>query len=272
VTDVMFNERQCLDLLHKRYKEPEWAVFEQVGGDTRYLDAIAVNMWRSRGYAIHGFEIKTARSDWLRELKDPEKAEPLYRYCNCWWIVAPKGIVKGGELPPNWGLLEASTSRIVTIVTAPKLTPTPITREFFASLIRRGRESLDATATRMKWDAISKKNEEAEQRIQKEIERGTRKLKALEHKVAEFEKATGLRFDHYDGPPTRIIKVAQRLVELELYGDDRLLSSLIHLAGELAKASETVREAIKQLGMGTQKHDTACERIEKAQRQLRMVT
>jgi len=246
VTNVIFNERHCLDLLHKRYAEPEWAVFEQVGVSTRYADAIAVNLWQSRGYAIHGFEIKTERGDWLRELKQPEKAEPFYNYCDYWWVVAPKGIVKEDELPPNWGLLEAGVSRMKISVDAPKLTPSPITRAFFASLIRQGRKALDATALRMQQDVISKKHEEAEQRIQREIERGTRKLRQIEQNIAKFEEATGLQFNRYEGPPARIIKVAQKLVELELYGSDHLLSELDYLADKLAKASGTVREAIMQ--------------------------
>jgi len=249
VTDVMFNERHCLDLLHKRHTEPEWAVFEQVaprtGGNTRYADAIAVNLWHSRGYAIHGFEIKTERGDWLRELKQPEKAEPLYQYCDYWWVVAPKGIVKEDELPPNWGLLEAGVSRMKTSVNAPKLTPSPITRELFASLIRQGRKALDATALRMQHDAISKTHEEAEQHIKREIERGTRKLRQIEQNISEFEETTGLQFKRYEGPPARIIKVAQCLVELELHGDDRLLSKLSQLANSLTKASGTVDEAIR---------------------------
>jgi len=253
VTNSIINTQHCRDLLHKRYTVPEWALFEEVaprtGRHTRYADAIAVNLWQSRGYAIHGFEIKTARSDWLRELKDPEKAEPLYRYCDHWWIVAPKGIVKEGELPPNWGLMEAHSSRLEPMTASPKLTPTPIEREFFASLIRRGREALDAAAERMTRDATNSAIQESEKRIQQEIEFRTRRFKDIEKSVAEFEKETGIGLRLRHGiPPVRAIKIAQQLVELESYDDGRLLSSLNNLASRLATASETVREAIRQFG------------------------
>jgi len=109
----------------------------------------------------------------------------------------------------------------------------------------------------MQREVINKINEDAEERIQKEITRGTRKLRKLEHQVAKFEKTTGLKFDHYDGPPTRIIKVAQRLVELESYGDDCLLSKLTRLAGQLESASKITREAIDEFGSERQSQNTA---------------
>jgi hypothetical protein len=56
--------------------------------------------------ALSGFEIKSYRGDWLRELKNPAKAEGIASCCNYWWIVAGNlEIVQTGELPEPWGLL-----------------------------------------------------------------------------------------------------------------------------------------------------------------------
>src|SRR6267154_1233957 len=76
----------------------------------RRCDLIRVGMWRSRGTGIDGHEIKVSRSDWLRELDDPAKAEAWWPYCTRWWVVAPPGIVRYGELPQSWGLMELPKS------------------------------------------------------------------------------------------------------------------------------------------------------------------
>lgn len=75
---------------------------------TRTFDAVAVNLWPSRGLAIHIFEVKVSRSDWKRELAKPDKAEDACKIADRFSIVAPAGCVKDGELPPEWGLIEVT--------------------------------------------------------------------------------------------------------------------------------------------------------------------
>lgn len=72
----------------------------------RSLDAVYMGFWPSRGLLIEGFEMKSSRSDWLRELGNPAKAEDFIPRLDKFWIVAGRGdIVKEAELPPGWGLL-----------------------------------------------------------------------------------------------------------------------------------------------------------------------
>ena len=40
------------------------------GSRRRYADAVAMNLWPSKGLALHGFEIKVSRSDFLTELRE----------------------------------------------------------------------------------------------------------------------------------------------------------------------------------------------------------
>ncbi|MEJ1938550.1 hypothetical protein WDZ92_50795, partial [Nostoc sp. NIES-2111] len=47
---------------------------------SRAADIVVLNLWPSRGMDFNGYEVKTARSDWLRELKQPEKAWPVMQY------------------------------------------------------------------------------------------------------------------------------------------------------------------------------------------------
>lgn len=247
---VVLNTAHARDMLHKRYPPGEWALMEEVapatGGGTRYADAVAVNLWSSRGHAVHGFEIKVGRGDWLKELKDPSKAEPVYRYCDHWWIVAPKGIVKDGELPPTWGLLELRESGLVQVVAAPRLEPQPLNRAFFASLMRRGHEQLEQLAARKQHRAIADARAQIADEVRRGIEYSTRQHKELQAKVAKFEAETGLSFESYMGPPSHAIKLALALQKLDGYTGDRRLGQLTHLAEQLEKAAKTVHEAVAQ--------------------------
>lgn len=73
--------------MRKTYCQPEWALFFEVGNATgfnarRHADAVAMNMYPSRGLVLHGFEFKASKSDWKRELANPQKAEEIAQYCD----------------------------------------------------------------------------------------------------------------------------------------------------------------------------------------------
>lgn len=149
-----------------RYPKASHAlVFEvapETGGGTRYADAVAVGLWKSHGHKIEGFEIKVSRSDFLNELKQPEKSQPVFRYCNLWWLVTPKGLVQPDELPENWGLLELQDSGSLRERVKPgKLKPDPITVGFFASLMRRGTEADHALVDSLVRKQIDERVEQA---------------------------------------------------------------------------------------------------------------
>ena len=96
--------------LRKRYRLPQWALFfevpDKIGtNQTRRADAIAVSMKESP-CRILGFEIKAKRSDWLRELKDPEKSACFADKCNQFYIVAPSDVVQYEEVPETYGWID----------------------------------------------------------------------------------------------------------------------------------------------------------------------
>lgn len=253
--EIRITTAHVRDLLRKRYAAPEWAFMEEVapatGGNTRYADAVAMNLWNSRGHVVCGFEIKVSRSDWLRELKDAAKAEPVFRYCDQWWIVAPKGVVRDGELPPTWGLLEVTAAQVRQVVLAPKLSPVPLTREFFASLMRRGHEGLAAVTAEACREAKAAQRAELEREVERRVKEGARHYHELQEEIAAFTAATGLEFSRYGMPPTRVIVLAQALEKLQGWGDNQPLHDLLRLADQLKQASEEVREAVNNVGLGT---------------------
>lgn len=192
--------------LKQRFAAPEWALMFEVANSTgassrRYADAVAMNLYPSRGLELHGVEIKVSRGDWVRELKNPNKAETIFRYCDRWWIAAPPGIVANGELPPTWGLMELTGGKLVQAVAAPALQPEALTRNFIAAMMRRSSDADDALVDAVvarKVDAIRKNDED---HIKREIARGRREAEAQLARVREIEKAAGISLTDFNATP-----------------------------------------------------------------------
>jgi len=85
-------EAAVTDALHLRYSQVHGngrryavaaGVRSHAGFDARRTaDYVAMDLWPSKGLALHGHEIKVSRSDWLRELKEPEKAAEFIPWMN----------------------------------------------------------------------------------------------------------------------------------------------------------------------------------------------
>ena len=121
---VPTREVDVASMLRHRYSQtvgngPRYVCAEQVrnaaGFDAqRTCDFIAVDTWPSQGLAVHGHEIKVSRSDWLHELKHPEKAAAFIPHMTYWWLVIPdRSIARVEELPEGWGLLAPRGNRLV---------------------------------------------------------------------------------------------------------------------------------------------------------------
>lgn len=187
------------DALRKRYPMPEWVLMEEVRDaagfqSKRSADAIAMNTWPSRGLEINGFEIKASRSDWLRELKDPAKAEAIAAYCDRWWIVALPDLVKPDELPIGWGLLELKANgSLKEMKLAPKKEDVkPLNRTFIAAMMRRcgqiDEQRVQATLEDQK-KAIEKYWREF---ANNEATRRARRYEEQKAMIDKLEQATGI--------------------------------------------------------------------------------
>lgn len=182
------------DALAKRYSAPEWACFFEVNEGTgrhsgRRADAIAMNLFPSRGLRIHGVEVKVSRSDWLREMADPTKADALIRYCDHWWVATTPGIVRDGELPPTWGLMELSGNVLRQKVAAPLLEAMPMDRPFIAALLR----SADMKSKRDLRAEVERRNlrQRSDDEVTRRVKDLTRERAGLADVVAKIEAITG---------------------------------------------------------------------------------
>lgn len=195
-------ESFVLQALAARYCLPEWAFVTKlpatVGFADRITDAVAMSLWPSRGLEIHGFEVKTARSDLLRELKDPAKAEATARFCDHWWIAAPAGVAKPEELPVTWGLLVVGDGYSVRIAKkAAPLTPAEPTRAFLASCLRKLTETFEQPETvaakiRDEFERGRRSAESAVNRDANTAESALKKVAELARTISDFERLTGL--------------------------------------------------------------------------------
>lgn len=141
-------ERDILDRLNRRHSQtsqgtaPRWSRAEHVkstlGLDARRIcDYMALDLWPGgSGAALHGFEVKVSRSDWLTELRDPEKAEAFARYCHYWWLAVSDASIVKDDLLDGWGLLVASGDSMRIKVRAPRREPEPMPFEMLGAFSR----------------------------------------------------------------------------------------------------------------------------------------
>jgi len=78
---------------------------------SRRADVVHIGLWKNRGAGrIDVCELKTSRSDFLREIADPAKAEAWWPYSTTFSLVVPHlSIASPAELPEGWGLLVPSS-------------------------------------------------------------------------------------------------------------------------------------------------------------------
>ena len=114
------------DAIKRRYRE-EFVIYEfkdLPSNPSHYMDALVINLHPSRSKYIESIEIKTHRSDWLNELKNPDKNDSISKHCDLVWLAtSSKDIARIEEIPPNWGWMALAGNRFKIMKQAPKLNP-----------------------------------------------------------------------------------------------------------------------------------------------------
>ena len=190
------------------FSAPAHVMLREVRNGTGYsraartADALVTSVWPSRGIWFAGVEVKVSRSDWLSELKQPDKSYEVQRFCDHWYIAAPPGIVEPGEVPATWGHIEVN-AKCRVVKQAPKLTAEPLSAVFVASVMRKLAASQGALLSEAKSagaasveitqvGADMQQVREEQQRMRLEL----LELQGLKNHVAAFEKASGLDIAH----------------------------------------------------------------------------
>lgn len=133
-----------------------WALYTEIRSSTggpseglRIADAVAVSLWPSMGLEVRGFELKESRADWLRELRAPQKAREVGRFCSRWSLVVPapwkKIVLSLEELPEGWGLIEVGTGEPLVVRDSEERAAVDPTPAFLQSLLRAGARGSTST-------------------------------------------------------------------------------------------------------------------------------
>ena len=237
----------------RHWKAPSYAIMWEVGDATgarhsRLADAAIMGLWPSRGIDLEGVEIKTHRSDWLRELKAPEKADRIAQYCDFWWVHATPDVVKHEELPPGWGLRIYDGRIWTTPVPAVRRQAEPMTREFLAALLRRSDQQNEKLAKDQADQALAKEREMIEERIRTQVADRTRRSAALAHVADEFEKATGLSIKELSshGTAAHAARITAAIMKHDLHNP---YSGFEWLLRQLRETADATAEVMRTIGL-----------------------
>lgn len=222
-----------------------------------YADAIAMSLFPSRGLDIEGFEIKTDRRDWLKELKDPDKAEHVAKFCHRWWLVtSDESIAKPEEVPAGWGLYVMNKDDKLEVAKRPKkLKAIHPDLPFIGAMLRRANEMAERERQRaveainkdeFVQKATAKAEKEAERRFEEDLRISTREHESLKREVLEFEEKSGIEINRWNGG--RMGESVKLLMNLK---DSRDIDGIERLAIDISEKAARLKEAaaeLKQLG------------------------
>lgn len=242
--------------LMERYPKGEYAFFSQVRNCTGFVkqirtaDAMALSLWPSRGLQLFGFELKVSKSDWKRELEQPDKADGLVAYCDTWWIVTPPNLVEKGELPPAWGVLEWNGKKWKTVNPRRPLKPKSLDREFVASLVRNFAEGMvpagqvdNLVAARLELE-IKKR--------QFDHERARERYEQQAKQIQDFETAAGFKITEAWNPPGDV----GALVKSVLRGEhDRIPKQLQNLRESAVRILAAIDRDLQALSIQEASHE-----------------
>ena len=253
-------------LLSKRYKGQEWAVQFEVRDATGfakqtngYADCIAMNVWPSNGYVIHGHEIKVSRSDWQAELRKPEKAERFREHVDYWWLVAPSGVAHESEIPPGWGYMRASPKRLQIVRDAERANKRPATvpmdRGFVASLVRRRSEG-EPAFQRALAEARRAITAELREAHASENKYRDKKLKEYEDYCAQLSELTGETLTPLWGDPEKLGPRFRAAMALLNRVDGQNVAYMKRTAQGILTSIEGYEEALGLAGVEKATHET----------------
>jgi len=157
-------------------------------------DGVIIPIWPSRGHCMIGIEIKVSRGDWLKELKQPRKADAFFKKCYQWYLVTmgKDNIAQPEEIPQPWGHIHISDEeKVRTKKKAPGNAAAKPLDNFVVSMLRNVQGNIAKQVDAAKQEAINKFYRERQQ----EIEKDTAELMRLKHLESQLGKSFQERND-----------------------------------------------------------------------------
>ncbi len=229
-----------------KYSGPEWRVWFEVSQSTgsmsgRRADAVVMNIWPSKAYQLHVFEVKVSRADFKQEMADLTKSDAIGRYADFFWLAAPAGLVAVEEVPEAWGLMVLTKGGMRVKKQAPaRADPAALDRGFAASLLRAGRdlteEEIEKRVNERVESGRSNIQEMAELKFEAQLTREKLRNDKAESWRAAFTEAYGVTPNYHRSPEQMADRI--RLAE-KLKGHE--LAHLSHQARALADLTEALK-------------------------------
>jgi len=248
----MLTESQIFESLYHKFPKESFALLCQVadrtGSANRYADALAFGLWPSRGLYLHGVEIKSRRSDFVQEVRNPEKADKIAKHCNFWWIATTPEVAQKEEVPDTWGLLHVVVSEQGNTVRVAKQakfieSAEPLTLPFVCSIMRAfsqqlGIDKLKAELRDEVREEVAKAERESCSRELNMVKKDRDSLQAL---IADFEKKCGVRLTAWN------VGDIVSAYELERSGGVRgMLSRMKSVACDLKDMSDRINKLVDE--------------------------
>lgn len=221
------------------------AVADRVGRPERFADVVVMELFPSRGLSLSVVEIKVSRSDFLKEMRTPEKAESINAFCDYQWIAAPAGVIHPEDLPPGWGLLEATATK-ATIKKKPVLNPhrREPDRVFLASLLRALQKNVspEAEIERRVQEAVAQERHRHNLQFREMEKRAEESYQSLRRAVDEFEAASGIRINKWDAKGAGEVGAIVKAIMHDRQGHlvRELETRLLNLSNGVANAKEQI--------------------------------
>lgn len=232
------------DALGLRYAFPEWFLDFEITLENRRLDAVAINLWRKR---VYGFEVKVTKQDLMRELADWTKSEAAMRCTDAFYLVTPKGLADGVDLPGDWGWLEQRGKGGLYTRKQPRELPANalMNRELACRMISRVSEKV----MRANGAVMNETRQQIRAEIRAELERRDAEQRALERTETDQVRkdyhalltALGLGPRQWDAQE-QALKIAGVLARYKgRHG--AMLRNLERLSQDLERHAQLAREA-----------------------------
>lgn len=240
------------DSFRAKFSGEDGAVFFEVPNGTsshktRSADAISVEFWASRGFAITGYEFKASRNDWKKELAEPAKADAFWKYCDFWYLVVTDlSIVKDGELPIGWGLMLHNGAGLSIKQKATKNKKPIIDRQFLCGICRAATKGEKRDYTNAIRRAEERARSEANASSAKTFEGLKEQLLAKTKKIQEFREGFGVDLDdwHFGHKNARHIgSLVRRALNKELDPDTNRMMQIRQVAKEILASTEKYEAA-----------------------------
>lgn len=242
------NANEVVEKLRGRYAPDSYMLIEQAPDDVMRqgskLDVLVCSLWRSRGFELHGIEIKVSVSDWRRELKEHAKADWWWRHVHRFYVAAPSDVAAliANELPAGWGLLAANGAGVRVLREIAPRTPEPMPWVVTLGLLRAAASAGVNALARARDEGYARGLELGTKRDVDDISR--RDLDALRSRVQRFEERSGLKIDTWQPENAAIAAaITERVANLEFPQLEGVLARLSNLTQQVAELDAIIKSA-----------------------------